>query len=182
MFFSDLKRFPMFHNAYLLLAFALIGLTKVSAQSTSMGSSLNKPESLVKELYDQVTFSAKEAPDWDYVRTLFIPEATVVMRMSQNRTATLTLDGWILDFVNFIHDSDIKSTGFEEKIIKMKSTIFGDIAHVMVLYTSFIPGVSKSPREGIDSFHLIRKKGRWWIVSILNEIPGPNRPKPPFLN
>jgi len=63
----------------------------------------------------------------------------------------------------------------------MESIIFGDIAHVLVLYTSYIPGVSEAPREGVDSFHLIRKDGDWKIVSILNEIPGPNRPKPAIL-
>ena len=72
----------------------------------------------------------------------------------------------------------MKKTGFEEKIVKMKTMEFGDIAHVLVLYTAQIPGVMKAPQEGVDSFHLIRKDGRWWIVSILNEIPTKDRPKP----
>jgi hypothetical protein len=83
--------------------------------------------------------------------------------------------------VNFINDSDVKKTGFEEKIVKMQSMVFGDIAHVLVLYTARIPGVTKTPQEGVDSFHLIRKDGRWWIVSILNEIPTRERPKPDIL-
>ena len=150
-------------------------------QQDPMNDQFMTPEGLISHLYDQVTFPAGETPDWDYVRTMFIPQATVVMRMGPAQTATLTLDGWILDFVNFIHNAEVKSTGFEEKIIKMETTEFGAIAHSLVLYTSFIPGRSKAPREGVDSFHLIKKEGRWWIVSILNEIPGPNRPKPEVL-
>lgn len=158
-----------------------IGAGSVLAQDTRQDSHLKDPESLVRHLYDQVTFPAGETPDWDHVRTLFIKESTVVMRAGRDRTNVLSLDGWVLDFVNFINDAEIKKTGFEEKIVKMDSMVFGDIAHVLVLYTSFIPGVSKAPREGVDSFHLIRKEGRWWIVSILNEIPTAERQKPEVL-
>lgn len=163
---------------YIILCILFLGSTNIFSQ---IDSHTKDPESLVKHLYDQVTFSAGETPDWDYVRTLFIKESTVVMRMGKNETATLSLDGWILDFVNFINNRNVKKTGFEEKIVKMKSMIFGDIAHVLVLYTSYIPGVSKAPREGVDSFHLIKKNGKWQIVSILNEIPSPDREKPYIL-
>lgn len=170
-FYLSMNRF------YLINLFFIASISMFSQSS----SHLKDSESLVKHLYDQVTFPAGETPDWNYVRTLFIKEATVVMRMGKDETATLSLDGWILDFVNFINNRNVKATGFEEKIIKMESMVFGDIAHVLVLYTSYIPGVSKAPREGIDSFHLIKKDGHWKIVSILNEIPGPKRPKPTIL-
>ena len=162
----------------LILWIIFLGSTNIFSQ---IDSHTKDPESLVKHLYDQVTFPAGETPDWNYVRTLFLKEATVVMRMSKSETAALSLDGWILDFVNFINNRNVKTTGFEEKIIKMESMIFGDIAHVLVLYTSYIPGVSKAPREGVDSFHLIKKDGSWKIVSILNEIPSPDREKPDIL-
>ena len=166
-------------NAFLLLL--IVGAGSVLAQSEKQNPHFKDPESLVRNLYDQVTFPAGKTPDWDYVRTMFIKESIVVMRAGRNKTNTLSLDGWVLDFVNFIHDSEVKKTGFEEKIVKMDSMACGDIAHVLVLYTSFIPGKSKTPHEGVDSFHLIKKKGRWWIVSILNEIPTKTRPKPEVL-
>lgn len=166
-------------QAGILILVFFVGLPGLMAQNNSY---VKDPESLVRHLYDQVTFPAGESPDWEYVRTLFIKESIVVMRSGKTETVSLSLDGWILDFVNFIHNADVVSTGFEEKIIKMKSMVFGDIAHILVLYTSYIPGKSKVPREGVDSFHLIKKEGRWWIISILNEIPGPDRSKPDILN
>jgi len=158
-----------------------IGSASVYAQNAKPNPHLKDPEKLVRHLYDQVTFPAGKTPDWNHVRTMFLKESTVVMRVSKTETAALSLDGWILDFVNFIHDADVKTTGFEEKIVKMKSTVFGDIAHILVLYTSYIPGKSKAPQEGVDSFHLIKKDGDWKIVSILNEIPSKERPKPDIL-
>ncbi len=166
-------------------AFVTVFVTIAAGSALASGGQsdprLEDPEKLVRHLYDQVTFPAGKTPDWPYVRTMFIDDATVTMRMGKDSTATLTLDGWILDFVNFINDREVKKTGFQERIVKMESMVFGDIAHVLVLYTSYIPGVSKEPREGVDSFHLIRKDGRWWIVSILNEIPTKERPKPAVL-
>jgi len=147
----------------------------------SSNAKFSTPENLVTHLYDQVTFPSGESPDWKYVRTFFDPSATVVMRQGISETVTLSLDGWILDFVIFIQDAEIEKTGFQENIVKMESTVFGDIAHILVLYESYIPGKSKAPKEGIDSFHLIKKDGRWWIISILNELPNQDRPVPEIL-
>lgn len=157
-------------------------LLTITSFSFAQNQELASPENLVKHLYDQVTFPAEETPDWKYVRTLFHNDATVTMRLSKTESTTLTLDGWILDFVNFINDADVATTGFQEKIVKMESMVFGDIAHVLVLYTSYIPGKSKAPREGVDSFHLAKADGKWKIISILNEIPSTDRPKPKALN
>lgn len=60
----------------------------------------------------------------------------------------------------------------------MKPTVFGDIAHVWVLYEAVIPGSGRPPQQGVDSFELIRRDGRWWIATITNEIPTPERPIP----
>ena len=158
--------------------FSFLGVSSVFSQAQKENKNFSDPEKMVRHLYQNVTFPAGKTPDWDYVRTMFLRESVVVMRTGRDQTATLSLDGWILDFVNFINDQNIKKTGFEEEVIKTDTMVFGDIAHVLVLYTSFVPGVSKKPREGVDSFHLIKKEGRWWIVSILNEIPTKNRKKP----
>jgi len=163
---------------------SLVVMALVRAQCIGQESNDEKfstPENLVAHLYDQVTFPSGESPDWKYIRTLFDPSAIVVMRQGISETATLSLDGWILDFVNFIHDAEIETTGFQESIVKMESTVFGDIAHILVLYTSYIPGISEAPREGVDSFHLIKKDARWRIISILNEIPNQDRPIPEIL-
>ncbi|MEK6153106.1 hypothetical protein WIW50_07595 [Flavobacteriaceae bacterium 3-367] len=175
--------FGRFHKSSRVLGLVLLlSSMNVFAQQTDANAHVSDPENLVRHLYDQVTFPAGETPDWDYVRTLFIEASTVHMRVSKSETAQLSLEGWVQDFENFIQTANIETTGFEEKIVTMKTMVFGDIAHILVLYTSYIPGKSKAPREGVDSFHLIRKEGRWWIVSILNEIPTQDRPKPQVLH
>jgi hypothetical protein len=89
-----------------------------------------------------------------------------------------TVDGFVQDFVDFIERANARATGFRESVVRLDATEFGDIAHVVVLYEASIPGASRPPQRGVDSFQLIRRDGRWWIVSILNEIPTTERPAP----
>ena len=71
----------------------------------------------------------------------------------------------------------VPDPGFTEEVIKMNTMAFGDIAHVLVLYESSIPG-KRPPTPGVDSFQLIRRDGRWWIASVTNEKPTPEWPIP----
>lgn len=140
------------------------------------------PDAVVAELYDLVTFDAGVTPDWDRARGLFIKEAVVVLRTSRTETAVFSVDGWVQDFIDFIEKAQVEKTGFIERIVRTKPMVFGDIAHILVLYEAEIPGWGRDPQKGVDSFQLIRKDGRWWIASIVNEIPTPERPLPAELS
>jgi hypothetical protein len=135
-------------------------------------------EGVVTELYDLVTFDAGTTPDWDKVKSLFLDEAIVVLRTSRTESTQFTLEGFVQDFVNFIERDNVVETGFVEKIIKLEPMVFRDIAHVLVLYEAQIPGRDRPPTLGVDSFQLIRKNDRWWIVSITNDLPSPDHPVP----
>jgi hypothetical protein len=115
---------------------------------------------------------------WDSVRSLFLDQAVIVLRTSRDQTTIFSVDGFVNDFNQFIDRANIVKTGFEEKIINMKTAVMGDMAHAFVLYEAHIPGSGRSPQQGVDSFSFIRKEGRWWIVAITNEIPSPNKPVP----
>jgi len=148
------------------------------SKSTTAEESLESPEALISELYDLVTIEANSPPDWERVKSMFLENAIIVLRTSRDSSTVFTVDGFVQDFMKFIENSNVQKTGFVEKIIKMKPTVFGDIAHVLVLYEASIPGSQRPPQQGVDSFQLIKKNDRWWIVSITNEIPTPNRPIP----
>ncbi|MHC4991789.1 MAG: hypothetical protein ACYTGC_12490 [Planctomycetota bacterium] len=135
-------------------------------------------EGLVASLYDAVTFEAGTTPDWDHVRSMFIDEAVIVLRTSRQSTTVFSVEGFVEDFVKFIERADARRTGFTERIIRTRPMVFGDMAHVLVLYEASIPGSPRPPQQGVDSFSLIRKQDRWWIAAVTNEIPTPDRPVP----
>jgi len=135
-------------------------------------------ESVVTELYDLVSFEAGARPDWQKVRALFIDEAVVVLRTAADKLTVFSVQGFVEDFQRFIERTDAEQKGFTERIVRMKPLVYGDIAHVLVLYEASLSGSTRPPTRGVDSFQLMRKGGRWWIVSITNEICTPDRPAP----
>ena len=136
------------------------------------------PAGVVAELYDLVTFGPGTTPDWDEVRSLFVEEAVVVLRTGREEMSIFSLEGFVNDFVQFIEQAEIVKTGFTERILDMRVFSYGDIAHVLVKFDSHVPGSERAPNEGLDSFELIRRDGRWRIVSIINERTTADNPIP----
>lgn len=158
-----------------------IGLAALLLSSVAVGqedAAAATPEGLVRALYERVSSEPGTIPDWERVRSAFLPQAIVVLRTSRDSTTVFTLDGFVQDFVNFVERANVKTTGFRERVLQTQAMVFGDIAHVLVLYDAHITGSSRPPQQGVDSFQLIRREGRWWIVSIANEIPTAERPIP----
>lgn len=137
---------------------------------------------VVEDLYSFVSVKKGEDHDWDKVRSLFIPEATILLRTSRTETSLFDLEGFIGDFIKFVSDYKIINTGFTERIVSKEVFEYGDIAHVLVLYEVNIPVEGFKPQLGIDSIQLIRKDGEWKIFSIVNEVPAPGQAIPDRLN
>jgi len=157
------------------IAAVLVGVGVCEAQETA---AFKTPNGLVSALYDAVTFPAGQTPDWDHVRAMFLPEAVIVLRTSWEATSVFSLDGFVEDFVHFIEQAKVGEKGFSEKIVRTRATVFGEIAHVLVLYEAHITGSARDPQQGVDSIQLVQREGRWWIASIVNELPTAERPLP----
>lgn len=163
--------------AALIAAFGLGFAGEARAQAGGSDEVLTTAEGVVAELYDLVTFDPGTSPDWDRARTLFLPEAIVVLRTGRETTNQLTVDGWVADFEHFIEQQNVVETGFVEAIVKTVPWVFKDVAHILVLYEAGFPHDERR-QYGIDAFSLVKKEGRWWISGILNEIPDRDNPIP----
>ncbi len=140
------------------------------------------PESLVRGLYASVTFQPGTLPDWDYVRSFFIPEAVFGVRKSRTLMEVLDLDGFVDWWLEDIEKHKLKERGLEESVEKMKMTVYGNIAQCFVLYKVRLLTPADAPGQlGLDSFALMKKDERWWIVSITNDVITPENPLPEFL-
>jgi hypothetical protein len=160
-----------------LIPFLCLSISAQTQTSPEEGAS-KTAEGVVSEIYKLVTFEAGKTPDWEKVKSLFISNAVIVLRTSRSGTTVFSVEGFVDDFVNFIERANAKQTGFAERIIRTKPLVFGDMANILVLYEARIPGSTRPPQQGVDSFLLIKKEGRWRIVAITNEIPTPDNPIP----
>lgn len=150
-----------------ILLILCLSITFTSAQSQKI---FDDPELLIDALYEEVTFSPGESPDWELAKSMFLDEAVIVLRYGPKNMTVFNVQGWVDDFVTFIEENKVDSTGFEETILGKHSFIYGDIASINVLFESHIPGTD-SKNKGVDVINLIKKEDRWLIVSIINERP-----------
>ena len=149
-------------------------------------SSAQSAGDLVSGLYSLVSSTGGKLPDWDKLRACFLSEAVIVLRTSRTATKTFSLDGFIKDFVDFyqrpfrIGQVSVlpKESGFSETVVRMKSWEYGDMAHVLVLYEAQVLGGAAPPQQGVDSWLVVRRDGRWSIAAVTNEVVTPMRPVP----
>jgi len=122
-------------------------------------------------------------------RSYFLKEAVIVLQTSRTAQTTFSLEGFIKDFVDFYErpfkfstDTIVpKDSGFSEKVVRMKTWEFGDMAQVLVLYEAYITGSPVRPQQGMDNWLLVRRDGRWLIAAITNELVSAANPVPPEL-
>lgn len=129
------------------------------------------PESLVRGLYAAVTFDPGKIPDWDYVKKFFILEAVFGVRKTRTSMEVLDVEEFLEWWESDIKKYKMKERGFEETVQKIKTTTYGNIAHCFVVYRARFKTPKNLPgQRGLDSFSLMKKDGRWWIVSVTNDI------------
>ncbi len=181
-------RFTRLFAAIWIALFAA-GMVWAQAPGATAGGPAKGPGEVIAELYGLVSAEPGRTPDWDKVRAFFAKEAVVVIRQSPTETDLFSLDGFIQDFVDFYKKPFKRGevtiypnkAGFTEKIIRMKTFEFWDMAHVLVLYEASITGDSRRPQRGIDSWLLSRRDGRWVILAITNDLITKDHPVPPEL-
>ena len=172
--------------AVFALAFIFIQTQGFSSQGQAQPQTAGD---FVAGLYSLVSAEGGKLPDWDKVKACFLKEAVVVLRTSRTTLTPFTLEGFIKDFVDFYEkpfkrgEASVvpKDSGFTEKVVRMKSWEYGDMAHVLVLYEAKITGFAMPPQQGVDSWLLVRRDGRWLIAAATNEVVTQARPVPPEL-
>lgn len=174
-----MKHRDVFCFSLLVFAFILISLSAADGAIASKEDVFADPESLVRGLYAAVTFDPGNVPDWDYVRDFFTPEAVIAVRMTRTSMAILNVEEFVKWFDDDVKKYKMEERGFEETIEKLKLTVFGDMAHCFVVYKARFKTPANLPGQlGLDSWGLMRKNGRWWIVSVTNDVVTPQRPLP----
>ena len=154
--------------------------TPALAQTNGTAEDLRSVEQVVRDVYDLVSWTDGNTPDWEVVREVFIPQAIVVLRYPPD-LKVMSVDGFLLDWLRFENQLAAAGvSGFQETVTSAETTVFGDIAHVSVVYESSIPGTTRPARPGVDLWSLIRVDGRWKVVSVVNELPRDDLPIPRF--
>jgi len=154
----------------LLLCLASLSFGLLNGQQSGSDQWYKTPEELIRDIYVSVSAKNSESVDWQKVRSLFINEAVVLLRTSRDKSTQFTADGFIQDFKDFYQLPEVKTNGFAENILNMKTMVYKDIAFIATVYSAEITGSQRRPTHGIDLWLLAKKNGLWKITSVVNEV------------
>lgn len=126
------------------------------------------PHAVVHELYRLISGPADRERDWDAVRALFDPDALLrselVLPDGTHRSGRWTPE----EFCAAAAEEYRSRGGFWERELSARVERYGAMAHVWSTYESRVGGAESPPAiRGINSVQLMRRDGRWRIVSLV---------------
>ncbi len=148
-------------------------LVQLNAQTKS-----EDPESMIKQIYTEVSSEGDKEVDWDKVRSFFVEEAIVVLQTSRDGSTRFTLEEFIQDFKNFYASPAAKGSGFKETVLKTRSHVYADMAYIGVVYEAQILNSDRPAQKGIDFWLLQRMEKGWKAVAVTNQIIAPGQEIP----
>lgn len=130
------------------------------------------PEAIVAAAYDALGRAPGEPFDWDRLRSLHLPDATLIPNTEQTGGAFRVYS--LEDFIAWVDASyeehapigSEKDQGFAEEEVHHVVHRFGDVAQVFSTYQKRFWDADQILGRGINSYQLVRHDGRWWIASI----------------
>ncbi|MFW6206585.1 MAG: serine hydrolase [Gemmatimonadota bacterium] len=141
------------------------------------------PEAVVQAVYECISGPAErdEPRDWDRLRSLFLPNARLVLARWQSPEGDNeeVLRAWdVEEFIEAARGFYLESAFFEREVGR-RVDHFGNIAHVFSGYESRVGSPESDPvSRGINSVQLVRSDGRWWIAHLVWDVETPANPLP----
>lgn len=160
----------------LLLMAALA--SQARAQQPPADSVTASAEATVRAVYRLISFGPGERIDTAALRRVFLPQAVLALRSGPSTFDVLGVDGFVAAFARADTLPALARSGFHETVVRLHATPFRDIAHVFVLFEAQVNDGTRPARRGVDSFELVRREGRWWIVGVTNDVLGPDAQVP----
>ncbi|MDH3296657.1 MAG: hypothetical protein OEM96_00020 [Gemmatimonadota bacterium] len=136
-------------------------------------------DAILTAVYTVISGEAGEERDWDRFRSLFIPEARLIPT-GYRPDGTHAYIVWSPDQYIEAAGAQLVANGFFEQEEHRVTEQWEDIAHAFSTYNSYRTEADMEAgttfMRGINSFQLMWDGERWWVVSIMWEAEGPDRP------
>jgi hypothetical protein len=172
-----LKGFIVISAAWFLGGLPLAQLKVSAAKIVDDQADVQSLDSVLKALYESLTFPEGKSPDMERFRNLFASSSVPCVRTTPGAILVTDLEGFLANFGGRVESGALKS--FSEVEIFRTTESFGNIAQVFSTYRKTVNTMDpqKSVR-GINSLQVVFKDGRWWIASLIWQDETPANPIP----
>lgn len=163
----------------LAAALSLAGASAAIAQAPDY-STVN---GIMTELYASVTRAPGKPFEWDRLRAIMLPGGVMLpqRRQTQGTSKIMSVD----DFITWIDTGwkpiigTDRDRGFFERQTNLVVEEYGDIAHAFTTYEKGPYEPRQIQARGINSVQLVKRDGRWYILSITWDEENSGGPLPP---
>lgn len=155
----------------------LITSLSMNAQA-SIDPRVQEADAIIKSLYGVISGDKGEARDWDFFKSLFLPDAKLMPiqahKDGSQKMLYVTPDEYIEMSGKWLVEN-----GFHEVEIARTSDSFGHLMHVFSTYEAYqSEDADSSFMSGINSIQLFNDGTRWWIANIAWQQASENLPIP----
>ncbi|HKX55031.1 MAG TPA: hypothetical protein VJN01_02975, partial [Xanthomonadales bacterium] len=143
----------------------------------ALAEDVASPESLVLAVYDAISAPRGER-DWNRIRSFYLEGARLIptgLRANgEHGLRIMNIEQWI----EGARDLFLREDFFEVEIAR-KVDRFGQIAQIFSTYECRREANGPAYMTGINSFQLLHKDGRWWVVNCFWDNASEGNPIPP---
>jgi hypothetical protein len=127
-------------------------------------------EGIMTELYASVTRLPGKPFEWDRLRAIMLPGAVMLpqTRQTQGQSRLMSVDSfiaWIDNGWRGVIGTE-RDQGFFERQTNLVVDQYGDIAQAFTTYEKGPYQPRQVQGRGINAVQLVKRNGRWWILSI----------------
>ena len=122
---------------------------------------------VVLNAYKALEFSENQKPNYDAIRAVFTPDA-VFMNFRFDTLSKINLDQFITGYKASVESGNI--TSFKEAEIHGKTEGFGNIAHRISTYVTYLNNPAIISERGVNSFQLIKMPDGWRVNSVIWDV------------
>jgi hypothetical protein len=141
------------------------------------------PDAIVAALYASLTHAPDAMPDFERMRTIFLPVGMLIppKRPNEDIFTTLDVDQFADRFkkANATRKEKGEPTGFVERELSRRTDCFGNVCQIFSTYESKNAASDEKPiQRGINSIQLLKDGRRWWIASVISDVERTDNPIP----
>jgi hypothetical protein len=134
------------------------------------------PDAIITAMYETISGPAGDR-NWYRERSLYLEDARMIpigKRVhKEGDLQVMSLDEWIADARDYLAENDFYETEIMRKMFQ-----FGDIVAAFSTYEARNDPEGAPVARGVNSIQLLRKDGRWWIVTVMWDNESKENPVP----
>jgi hypothetical protein len=150
--------------------------TENKAMNKPRPTDVCSPNAIIKALYETISGPAGHR-NWYRERSLFVEGARMVpigKRIHEDgEFRVMSVEEWIEDAIDYLAENDFYETEIQRQMHR-----FGNIIQAFSTYEARNSLDGPPVARGINSFQLMYREERWWIVSVMWDNESKDNPIP----